>query len=91
MSHKPGTNLSEFFYINLLLDGIQDGFVISFRKKQMYLYIQLENILRLFEIMKMIFKKCIRIVKGASSLTSTMYANLVIRRLYRYSYKMCSV
>ena len=33
MSHKPGTNLSEFFYINLLLDGIQDGFVISFRKK----------------------------------------------------------
>ena len=39
MSHKPGTNLSDFFYFNLLLDGIQDGFVISFRKK-VYLYIQ---------------------------------------------------
>ena len=83
MSHKPGTNLSDFFYFNLLLDGIRDGFVISFRKKEMYLYIQLENILRLFEVMKMIFKKRIRIVKGTS--------NFVIRRLYRYSYKMCSV
>ena len=90
-SHKPGTNLSDFFYSNLLLDGIQDGFVISFRKKEMYLYFQLENILRLFEGTKMIFKKCIRIVKGTSNLTFTMYANFVIRRLYRYSYKMCSI
>ena len=39
----------------------------------------------------MIFKKCIRIVKGTSNLTSTMVANFVIRRLYRYSYKMCSI
>ena len=31
-SHKPGTNLSDFF--NLLLDGIQDGFENSFRKKK---------------------------------------------------------
>ena len=58
----------------------------------MYLYFQLENTLRLFKVMKMIFKKCIiRIVKGTSNLTSTTYANLVIRRLYRYSFKMCSV
>ena len=57
----------------------------------MYLYFQLENILRLFEAMKMAFKKGIRIVKGTSNLTSTMYADFVIRRLYRYSYKMCSV
>ena len=78
-SHKPGTNLSDFFYFNLLLDGIQDGFVISFRKKMYLFFFQLENILRLFEVMKMIFKKCIRIVKGASNLTSTMYANFVIR------------
>ena len=32
-SHKQGTNLSDFFYFNLLLDGFQDSFVISFRKK----------------------------------------------------------
>ena len=57
----------------------------------MYLYFQLENILRLFEVMKMIFKKCIRIVKGTPNLTSTMVAIFVIRRLYRYSYKMCSL
>ena len=74
------------FYFKLLLDDIQDGFVISFRKKEMYLYFQLENILRLFEVMKMIFKKCIWIVKGTSKLTSTMYANFVIRHLYKYSY-----
>ena len=48
-SHKPGTNLSDFSYNNLLLDGIQDGFVISFsKKKEMYLYFRLENILSLF-------------------------------------------
>ena len=50
--HKLETNLSEF-YFNLLLHGIQDGFVFSFRKK-MYLYFQLENTLRLFEIMKIV-------------------------------------
>ena len=44
----------------------------------MHLYIQLENILRLFKVMKRILKKCIRIVKGTSNLTSTMYANFVI-------------
>ena len=38
-------------------------------------------------MMKMIFKKCIRIVKGISNLTSTMYANFDIR----YSYNMCSI
>ena len=37
-SHKPGTNLSDYFYFNLLLDGIQDGFVISFSKKNEYLF-----------------------------------------------------
>ena len=47
--------------------------LLFLEKKEMYLYFQLENILRLFEVMKMIFKKCIRIVKA-----STMYANLVI-------------
>ena len=56
----------------------------------MFLYFQLENILRLFEVMKMIFKKCTRNVKGSSNLPSTMVANFVIRRLHRYSYKMCS-
>ena len=34
-SHKPGTNLSDF-YFNLLLHGIQDDFVISFRKKKLF-------------------------------------------------------
>ena len=53
-SHKTGTNLSD---LTLLLHGIQDGFVISFRKKGMYLYFQLENILRLFKVMKMIFQE----------------------------------
>ena len=57
----------------------------------MHLYFQLENILRLFKVIKMIFKKCIRIVKGTFNLTSTIYADCVIRRLYRYSYKMCSI
>ena len=57
----------------------------------MYLYFQLGNILRLFEDMKIIFKKCIRIVKGTSNLRATMYADFVITRLYRYSYKTCSV
>ena len=57
----------------------------------MHLYFQLENILRLFEVMIMIFEKCIRIVKGTSNLTSRMYADFVISRLYRYSYIMCSV
>ena len=79
------------FYFNLLLHGIQDGFVLSFRKKEMYLYFQLENILRLFEVIKIIFKNCIRIVKEISNLTSTMNANFVIRRLYRYSYKISSI
>ena len=46
----------------------------------MHLYFQLENISRLFEIMKMIFKKCIRIVKRTSDLTSAMYAGFVISR-----------
>ena len=84
-SNKQGTNLSDFFYFNLLLHGIQDGFVTSFSKK-MYLYFQLANLLRLFEVMQMIFKKCIRIIKGTSNLTSTLYTDFVIRRLYRYSY-----
>ena len=57
-SHKPGTNLSDFFFrFNLLLYAIQDSFVFSFRKKAFYFYFQLENILRLFEVMKMMFKK----------------------------------
>ena len=51
----------------------------------MYLYFQLDKNLRLFEVMKMIFKKCISIVKGTSNLTSPMYVNFLIRRLYRYS------
>ena len=34
-SHKPGTNVSDFFLnFNLLLYGIQDGFVFSFIKKR---------------------------------------------------------
>ena len=57
-SHKPGTNLSDFFYFNLLLYGIQDGFVFSFRKTKRNLFLFLVgNILRLFEVVKMIFKK----------------------------------
>ena len=44
----------------------------------MYLYFKLKNILRLSEIMKMICKKCIRIVKGTSNLTSTMFADFVL-------------
>ena len=47
--------------------------------------------LRLFEVIKMIFKKCIRIVKGTFNLSSTMVSNFVIRHLYRCSYKMCSI
>ena len=77
--HKLETNLSEF-YFNLLLHGIQDGFVFSFRKK-MYLYFQLENTLRLFEIMKMIFEKCIRVVKETYNLTSTKDANFHFKTL----------
>ena len=65
--------------------------LLVLEKKEMHLYCQLKNILRMFEVMKMIFKKCIRIVKGTSNLTSTKYADFVIRRLYRYSYKMCSI
>ena len=65
--------------------------LFGLEKKEMNLYFQLENILRLFEVMKMIFKKCISIVTGTSNLTFTMYADFVIRRLYRYSYKMCSI
>ena len=86
LSRNQGQTYQIFFSFFLCLDGIQDGFVISFRKMK-YLYFQLEIILRLL----MIFKKCIRIVKGTSNLTSTMVANFVIRRLYRYSYKMCSI
>ena len=86
LSRHQGQTNQIFFFNFLCLDGIQDGFVISFRKMK-YLYFQLEIILRLL----MIFKKCIRIVKGTSNLTSTMVANFVIRRLYRYSYKMCSI
>ena len=57
-SHKPGTNVSDFFLIfNLLLYGFQDGFVFSFRKKEIYFHFQFENILKLFEVMKLIFKK----------------------------------
>ena len=37
-SHNPETNLSDFFYFNLLLDGIQDGFLINFRKKEMFFF-----------------------------------------------------
>ena len=58
-SHKPGTNLSDFFYFNLLLHGIQNGFVFSFRRKEMYFFFHLKNILRLFEVMKMTFKMII--------------------------------
>ena len=36
------------------------------------------KIYEVFEVMKMIFKKCIRIVKGTSNLTSTMYVDFVI-------------
>ena len=73
--HKPGTNLSSGFFLNfnLLLDGIRDGFVLSFSKKKKKC-ICIFNILRLFEIMIMIFKKSIRIVKGTSNQTFTMYA-----------------
>ena len=42
--------------------------LLVLEKKEMYLYFQLENILRLFEVMKMIFKKCVRIVKGGIQL-----------------------
>ena len=56
-SHKPGTNSSDFFFFDLLLHGTQDGFVFSFRKKETHFHFQLENILRLSEGMKMIFKK----------------------------------
>ena len=41
-------------------------------------FFQLENILRLFEAMIMIVKKCIRIVKGTSNLTFTMYGILLL-------------
>ena len=58
-SHKHVRNISDFFYFNLLLHGIQDGFVISFRKKEMYLYFQLENNLRLSEVMKMISRNAL--------------------------------
>ena len=85
---NQGRTYQIFFYFNLLLDGIQDGF--RKKKRNVFVY-SVRNILRLFEIMEMIFKKCIRIVKGTSNLTSMMYVNFVIRRLYRYSYKLSSV
>ena len=50
-------------------------------EKKMYLYFQLENTLRLFEIMKMIFKKCIRVVKETYNLTSTKDANFYFKTL----------
>ena len=40
----------------------------------MYLHFQSENILKMFEVMKMIFKKSIRIIKGTSNQRFTMYA-----------------
>ena len=61
--------------------------LLVLEKKEMDLHFQLENILRLFEVIKMIFKKCIRIVKGTSNLTSTMHADF----LYIYSCKVCSI
>ena len=50
----------------------------------MYLHFQLENILRLFKVMKMIFKKSIRIVKGTSKdvchfFLSNAYINIRIK------------
>ena len=39
-SHKPETNLSGFFfYFNILLHGIQNGFDLSFRKKDFFFLI----------------------------------------------------
>ena len=91
INHTNQGRTYQLFNLILLLHGNQNGFVFSFRKKEMFLYFQLENILRLFEVMKMIFKKCIRIVKVTSNLASTLNANFVSRSLYRYSYKICSL
>ena len=55
-SHKLTTNLSDFFYFNVLLHGIQDGFVFSFRKKDIFLF-SVVKFWRLFEVIKNIFKK----------------------------------
>ena len=38
-SHNPGTNLPDFFYFNVLLHGIQDGLVLSFRKERKVFFI----------------------------------------------------
>ena len=57
--------------------------LLVLEKKKIYLYFQLKTIMRLFEGMKMILKICIRLVKGTSNLTSMIYADFVIRRLYR--------
>ena len=51
-SHKPGTK-SDFYKFNILYDGIQDGFVISFRKKRNVFVFSVRNFLRLFEVIKM--------------------------------------
>ena len=88
-SHKPGTKYQFFLYFNLLLDSIQGGFVISFSNKEMYLYFQLENILRLFEVMKLIFKKAL-CCKGDIQ-PDIRCMPIFIRRLYRYPYKICSI
>ena len=52
-----GRTYQGFFYFNILLHGIQDGFDFSFRNKEKFFYFQLSNIWRLSEVIKIIFKK----------------------------------
>ena len=57
-SHKPGTNLSDYFIIlSYCCMVFKMALFLVLEKKKCIFYFQLENILRLFEVMKMIFKK----------------------------------
>ena len=54
ISHKPVTNLSAFFILTYYYMVFKMALLLVLEKKEMYLYFQLENNLRLFEVMKMI-------------------------------------
>ena len=63
-------------------------------KKETHFHFQLENILRLSEGMKMIFKKLLYLMHYDSK--EDIQLDIIdgcqfCRRLYRYSYKMCSI
>ena len=94
-SQKPGTNLSDFFLILIYYYMVFKMALYLFLEKKIYFCFQLENILRLFEVMKMIFKKLLYLMdkqsKGNIQPDIHNDCQICFRLLYRYSYKMCSI